>query len=202
MISNMEVHWHEVQQWVSNCVRSIPKPILAAEACTPPLQAYIPHKRRLAALRLVCAAPTIHPAAGRICLSSSPLLKHRAPASHQGLCKRFPPNVIPLSWKTNRPPPKVRSHLPVDQLANLARPILGTLSFAPLANAGLLPGAPALPPHDTMISAYNALKGRTRLVFLEEWKRLAPPLSYYTFPLSLTPHPFMALGKFMAGHIH
>jgi len=28
----------------------------------------------------------------------------------------------------------------------------------------------------------------------------APP--YYTFPLSLTPHPFMGLGKFMAGHIH
>jgi len=25
---------------------------------------------------------------------------------------------------------------------------------------------------------------------------------YYTFPLSLTPHPFMGLGKFMAGRIH
>jgi len=29
----------------------------------------------------------------------------------------------------------------------------------------------------------------------------APP-PYYTFPLSLTPHPFMGLGKFMAGRIH
>jgi len=35
---------------------------------------------------------------------------------------------------------------------------------------------------------------------LEEWRRLAPPPPYYTFPL--TPHPFMGLGKFMAGRIH
>jgi len=25
---------------------------------------------------------------------------------------------------------------------------------------------------------------------------------YYTFPLSLTPHPFMGFGKFIASHIH
>jgi len=84
----------------------------------------------------------------------------------------------------------------------LARPILGSLSFAPLANATLLPEQAALPPHDTMANAYRALKGRTRLLLLEEWKRLAPPPPYYIFPLSLVPHPFMGLGKFMAGRIH
>jgi len=109
---------------------------------------------------------------------------------------------MPLSWKTNRPPSKVRSHLPVDELANLALPILGSLSFAPLANAALFPEQATLPPHDTMMNAYKALKGRTRLLLLEEWRRMAPPPSYYTFPLSLTPHLFMGLGKFMADRIH
>jgi len=168
----------------------------------PPLQAIIPHKRRMAALRLVCAAPTINPVAGRLCPTFPSLLRYRAPDSHRGRCRHLPPNVMPLSWKTNRPPSKVRSHLPVDELANLARPILGTLEFAPLANAGLLPEPAALPPHDTMASAYSALKGRTRLVLLEEWRHLAPPPEYYTFPLSFALHPFMELGKFMAGRIH
>jgi len=202
MLTKMDVYWHQVQSWVSNCFRSTPIPILAAEACIPPLQAIIPHKRRMAALRLVCAAPTINPAAGRLCPSFPSLLKYRAPDSHRALCTRLPPNVMPLSWKTNRPPSKVRSHLPVDELANLARPILGSLSFAPLANATLLPEQASLPPHDTMTNAYKALKGRTRLLLLEEWRRLAPPPLYYTFPLSLTPHPFMGLGKFIAGRIH
>jgi len=53
-----------------------------------------------------------------------------------------------------------------------------------------------------MTSAYKALKGRTRLLLLEEWRRMAPPPPYYTFPLSLTPHPFMGLGKFIACRIH
>jgi len=53
-----------------------------------------------------------------------------------------------------------------------------------------------------MTNAYKALQGRTRLLLLEEWRRLAPPPLYYTFPLSLTPHPFMGLGKFIDGRIH
>jgi len=53
-----------------------------------------------------------------------------------------------------------------------------------------------------MTNAYKALKGRTILLLLEEWRCHAPPPPYYTFPLSLTPHPFMGLGKFIAGRIH
>jgi len=109
---------------------------------------------------------------------------------------------MPLSWKTNRPPSKVRFPLPLDELANLAHPILGSLWFAPLANPTLLPEQASLPPHDTMTNTYKALTGRTRLLLLEEWRRMAPPPPYYTFPLSLTPHPFMGLGKFIAGRIH
>ena len=187
VLAKIDVYWHQVQGWVSNSFRSTPIHILSAEARIPPIQAIIPHKSRMAALRLVCAAPTINPAAGQLCPSFPSLLRYRALDSYRALCTRLPPNVMPLSWKTNRPPSKVRSHLPVDELANLARPILGSLTFAPLANATLLPEQASLAPHDTMRNAYKALKGRTRHLFLEEWRRLAPPPSYYTFPLSPTP---------------
>jgi len=144
----------------------------------------------------------IKPAAGRLCPTFPSLLRYRAPDLYCGLCRRLPPNIIPLSGKTNHPSANFRSHLPVDELANLARPILVTLSLSPLAHAGLLPEAAALPPHDIMAGGNRALKGRTRLVLLKEWKRLAPPPEYYTFPLSVTPHPFMGWGKFMVGRIH
>ena len=202
MLAKINVYWLQVQRWVSNCFRSTPIPILSAEACIPPIQAIIPHKRHMAALRLVCTAPTINPAAGRLCPSFPSLLKHRVSNSHRTLCTRLAPNVMPLSGKTNRPPSKVRSHLPINELANLARPILKSLFPAPLANAALLPEQATLPPHNTMTKAYKALKGRTRLHLLEKWRRMAPPSPYYTFLLSLTPYPFMGLGKFMAGRIH
>ena len=197
MLTKIDVYWHHVQRWVSTCFRSTPIPILLAEACIPPLQAIMPHKPRMAALRLVCAAPMINPAAGLLCPSFTSLLKYRAPNSHTARCTRLSPNVMLLSWKTNRPLSNVRSHLPLDEFANLAPLILRSLSFAPLANPTLLPEQASLSPHDTMTNVYRALKRRTRLLLLEEWRCMAPPPPYYTFPLLLTPHPFMCLGKFL-----
>ena len=113
-----------------------------------------------------------------------------------------PPNVMPLSWRTQRPLSKVRSHLHVDQLANIAHPLLGTLPRARLATAHLLPDTSRLPPLDTMRAAYRALQGRARPLLLEDWKTKSTTSAYYTYPLSLTPHSFIGLGKFMAGRIH
>jgi len=166
------------------------------------MQAIIFADRHMAPLRMICAAPTVNPAASRLCPTFPSLLKYRAPDSHRSLCTHRPPNVMRLSLKTNRPPSKVRSHVPVDELANLAHPILGTLSFVPLAKADLLPEAASLPLHNTMTNLYRARQGRTQLLLLDEWRCLVLPPSYYTFPLSLTPHPFIGLAKFMAGRIH
>jgi len=156
----------------------------------------------MAALSLVCAAPTINPVAGRLWLTFSSLLQYRVLKSYRPLCTRLHHNVMPLSWRTNRPPLKVMSHLPVDELANLACSILGSLSFTPLANATCIPGQSSLPPHDTMTNTYSALKGRTRLLLLEGWRCLEPLHPYYTLPLSLTPQPCMGLAKFIAGRIY
>src|SRR5205807_9786828 len=53
-----------------------------------------------------------------------------------------------------------------------------------------------------MTAAYRGLQERSRRLLLEDWKHLAPPPDYYSFPLRLSPHPFMGLGKFMASRIH
>ena len=44
MLTKMDVYWRQVQRWVSNCFRSTPIPVLAAEASIPPLLAIVPHK--------------------------------------------------------------------------------------------------------------------------------------------------------------
>ena len=95
----------------------------------------------------------------------------------------------------------MRTHLPVDALAHLTLPLLEGLSYAPLINSTLLPDLPALPSDEIMTNAYRALKRRAQSLMLEHWRSLPLP-DYYPYPLHLSPHPFMGLGKFMAGRIH
>jgi len=158
----------------------------------------------MAALRLICAAPTINPAVGCLCPTFPSLLNHRVLDYHRALCTRLAHTVIPLSRRTHHPlaPLKVRSYLPVDELANLAHPTLGSFSLAPLADAFPLSDRATLPPHDTMTNVYRARNGRTRLLLLKEWRGLGLPPLYSTLLLSLTLHPFMGLRIFIAGRIH
>ena len=53
-----------------------------------------------------------------------------------------------------------------------------------------------------MTRAYQALHPRARNMLLQDWVTdvLTPP--YYDFPPSLTPHPFIGRGKYVAGRIH
>ena len=201
LLNKMEVHWRQVQRWVTNCFRSTSVPILAAESCLPPLTVLLPHKRRMAALRLISSPTSINPASARLCRSFPALLKARAPDSHRALCTRLDPNVMPLNWKTPLRSPPVRTHLPVDALAHLTLPLLEGLTFAPMINSTLLPDLPPLPSDEIMTNAYRALKRRAQTLMMEHWCSLPLP-DYYPFPLRLSPHPFMGLGKFMAGRIH
>ena len=53
-----------------------------------------------------------------------------------------------------------------------------------------------------MVKTYQALRTRGRKMLLQDWVIDAPTPPYYDFPSSLAPHPFMGLGKFVAGRIH
>ena len=80
--------------------------------------------------------------------------------------------------------------------------LLEGLTFAPMINSLLLPDLPPLPDDATMSAAYRALLMKARSLMIDHWLSFSPAPAYYTFPLSLSPHPFMWLGKFMAGRIH
>ena len=45
------------------------------------------------------------------------------------------------------------------------------------------------------------LKLRAKQLLVSDWSATPPPL-YYPYPPSTRPHPFMGLGKFVAGRIH
>ena len=201
LLNKMEVHWRQLQRWVTNCFRPTPVPILAAESCLPPLTVLLPHKRRMAALRLISSPTCINPASARLCRSFRALLKATAPDSHRALCTCLDPNVMPLNWKTLLRSPPVRTHLLLDALAHLTLPLLEGLSFAPLIKSTLLPDLPALPSDEVMTYAYRALKRRAQMLMMEHWRSLPFP-DYYPYPLQLPPPLFMGLGRFMAGRIH
>ena len=95
----------------------------------------------------------------------------------------------------------MRTHLPVDALGYLPLPLLEGLSYAPQINSTLLPDLRALPSDEIMTNAYRALKQRAQSLMIQHWRSLPLP-DYYPYPLHLSPHPFMGLGKFMAGRIH
>ena len=156
----------------------------------------------MAALRLVFSSPQINPASASLCTSFPSLLMFRPPDSHQFLCTRLDPNIMPHNWKTPRPSPTTRTHLPLDAMAHLTLPLLVSLSFASLLNSLLLPDLPPLPPDDVMKPSYSSNKAKARLPMLDSWWLSHPPPPYNSFHLAPAPHPFMGLGKFVAGRIH
>jgi len=107
-----------------------------------------------------------------------------------------------MHWKTPRPVPPMRTHLPVDAVAHRTIPFTIGLSMMPMINSHLVFPTPALPPQSLMDSTYSALKKRVREKLLEEWASLCPTQGYYLHPPAISPRPFMGLGKFIAGRIH
>jgi hypothetical protein len=75
--------------------------------------------------------------------------------------------------------------LPIDKLANLLRNTISSLD--PDVDLGLPFVSPSLD-----VKAEDA----------KHWHATHPPPDYYSFKLSMTPHLFMRLDKFISGHFH
>ena len=117
--------------------------------------------------------------------------------------RKQPRDRIPLSWKTPRPSPPLRNHLPIDAVAHRTIAFTGGLSPVAMINAHLVPKVSALlPPQSLITSTYSALKKWVREALIEDWLQLLPPPAYYHHAPALHPRSFMGLGKFMAGRIH
>jgi len=53
-----------------------------------------------------------------------------------------------------------------------------------------------------MRRTYQALRTCARNMLIQDWSSDDPTPPYYEYPPSLTPHPFIRLGKFLGGRIH
>ena len=53
-----------------------------------------------------------------------------------------------------------------------------------------------------MRKTYQALRTRASNMLIQDWITDDPAPPYYEYPPSLSPHPFMGLGKFVVGRIH
>src|SRR5207237_4567793 len=65
-LDKLSVFWNKVLRWVTNCFSSTIVTVLPCEACLPPLQPLLPHKRKMAALRVACSCRSMNPAAARL----------------------------------------------------------------------------------------------------------------------------------------
>ena len=152
----------------------------------------------MATLRLASSPPEINPATGRLYKSVPNKSILRSPQCHRSLLTKLNPAKRPLMWKT--PWSTIRKNLPIDKITHRVLPLLEGCSSLPLLNSHLVPTL-TLPPPDPPRDCYTTMKKESRSILLRQWTSLAPPPPGYSFSPSLTPHPFMALSKFLAGRV-
>jgi len=196
----MSVFWHRVCRWITNCFSSTNITCLHREACLPPLPILVRHQRRLAGLRLICSPPEINPATARLPKSVPTFSPHRATLIARGKITSQPYLFFNLDWRSA--PDKIKNpryrHNAITALANTATPLVHDVTTLPPISLHL---TDYLPPIPGVVPSYARLKLRARQLLLSDWSSTpAPP--YYPFPPSTRPHPFMGLGKFVAGRIH
>ena len=108
------------------------------------------------------------------------------------------PLTGPLPWNALTRT-RIRTRLPLDDLAFLALPFVPAVGTFPPQLPHLVPSGLTCP--DTSSVTWPALKAKVAFVLREEWAAVPLP-AYYPFEPPLGPHPFMALPKFLAGRIH
>ena len=196
----MSVFWHRVCRGITNCFSSTKITCLPNEACPPTLPVLVRHQRRLAGLRLICSPPEVNPATARLPKSVPTFSPHRAALIARGEITSQPYLFFNLDWRST--PDKTKNpryrHNAITAQANTAVPLIQDVSRLPPISPHL---TDYLPPGPGVLPSYTRLKLRAKQLLLSDWSDTpAPP--YYPFPPSRRPHPFMGLGKFVAGRIH
>jgi len=200
--THLNTFWHKVQRWTTNCFSVTPTGILLVESCLPPVSLLITHRERLAALRVVSSPQQCEPATGRLHPSFASLSVHQADDSSRALTRGLTSVYLPFYWRTPRPIPLIRNHLPVDAVTHRTLPVTHGLSKMPMIHSPLVSPPPTHPPQALMNNTYSTLKKRVREALLHEWASLFLTPVYYHQPPALAIWPFMGLGEFIAGTIY
>jgi len=134
----LNTFWHKVQRWTTNCFSATPTGILAVESCLPPVALLISQRQRLATLWVACSPPEINPATAHLHALFPSLSAHRSHNSSRVLTRGLSSVYLPLHWKTPRPVPPLRNHLPFDAVAHKTIPLTHRLSRMPMINSHLV----------------------------------------------------------------
>ena len=110
----LEVFWHRVQCWVTNCFSSTPVNILAVEAALPPVNLLLTHKGRMVAITLACTPAPICTAAAQLPSDFPSPYPYRKPNTLRPPQSRKPLSG-PLPWKALTKT-RIRTPLPLDNL--------------------------------------------------------------------------------------
>jgi len=158
------------------------------------------HQRRLAGLRLICSPPEINLATARLPKFVPTFSPHRASSTARGKITSQPYLFFNLDWRAA--PDKINNpryrHNAITALANAAAPLVEDVSTLPPISVHLTDYVPPIP---GIVPSYSRLKLRAKQLLLSDWSATPAP-HYYPYPASTRPHPFMGLGKFVAGRIH
>jgi len=144
--------WHGVLRWTTNCFYTTALGALYREASLPPISSICKHRRRSAALRLVCATSEFNPARARIPGAVPTWGQCRSADDHRFLL-RGSSKAVHL---TSLLGPAVNSakHFPLDSLCHEVSDLIEEISILPLASTDLV----ALPLSRVPSVTYQALR--------------------------------------------
>ena len=167
------------------------------EASLPPISSIGKHRRRSAAIRLVCAPSEFNPATARIPKSVPTWDQGRSADDHRFLLTGSTKAAHLTSWLG--PPVNSAKHLPLDSMCHEVADLIEEISILPLAATDLV----ALPLSRMPSVTYQAHRAPLLQSLLADWSDLSPPVPHsYPYSASLTPHAFTGLPRFICGRIH
>ena len=196
-LRKLDVFWHKVLRWTTNCFRNTPIGALYREASLPPMAALLKHGPRQAALHLVCSPSRYNPAAARLPNSVPSWDPGRSADDHRFLLHGCRKASHIVSW--DRPAVNTAKHLPLDALCHIVHDLISSTAVLPLTPSSQAETSTGPTPS----TSFAAIKATLKPLLLADWNALAhPPPALFLYHASLSPRPFTGLPRFISTHIH
>ena len=196
-MKKLDAFWHKVLRWTTNCFRTTPIGALYIEASLPPMATLLKHRRRQAALRLVCSPSKHNPAAARLPDSVPSFDPGRSADDHRFLLRGSRKAIHITSW--DRPAVNSAKHLPLDALCHLVHDLIRDIPVLPLTPSSQSVASAGREPS----TSFAAIRATLEPLLLADWIATArPPPAQYLFDPALSPHAFTGLPRFIGGRIH
>jgi len=163
--------WHGMLRWTTNCFYTTALCALYWEASLPPISTICKHRRRSAALRVVCAPWAFNPASARIPGSVPTWNQGPSPDEHRFLLQGSS-KAVHVTSSLGRAVNSAK-HLPLDSLGHEVSDLIEEISILPLASTDLVGLPLLLVPSVT----YQALRIPLIQSLLADWLDISPTVT-------------------------